>query len=132
MLRATNRVTNVEMEERERTVGSGHYNFKKSFALWMNSFTAFSVKPLRLATGCGILIAFLGFIMALYTVVRKLLIPTIAMGYSSVMAAIFFIGGMIMFMLGLTGEYIGRIYISLNNSPQFVVREEINVDKDGK
>jgi undecaprenyl-phosphate 4-deoxy-4-formamido-L-arabinose transferase len=132
ILRATNRVTNVEMEERERTIGSGHYNFKKSFSLWLNSFTAFSVKPLRLATSCGILIAFLGFIMAVYTVGRKLLIPTIAMGYSSVMAAILFIGGMIMFMLGLIGEYIGRIYISLNNAPQYVVREEINVECEEK
>ena len=48
------------------------------------------------------------------------------------MAAILFIGGMILFMLGLIGEYVGRIYISLNNSPQFVVRETLNVDEEGK
>lgn len=130
MLRATSRITNVVMEERERTIGQGHYNFKKSFALWMNSFTAFSVKPLRLATTCGILCAIIGVLMALYTVIRKLLIPTVAIGYSSLMAAQLFIGGMIMFMLGLIGEYIGRIYISLNNSPQFVVRKTYNLEKE--
>ena len=129
MLRATSRVTNVVMEERERTIGEGHYNFRKSFSLWMNSFTAFSVKPLRFATMCGILFAILGAIMTVYVVVRKLLIPTIAIGYSSIMAIILFTGGMIMFMLGLIGEYIGRIYISLNNSPQFVVREIYGKDK---
>ncbi len=123
MLRSTSRVTNVVMEERTRTIGVGHYNFRKSFALWMNSFTAFSVKPLRFATMCGILFAIIGAFMTLYVVIRKLLIPTIAIGYSSTMAIILFTGGMIMFMLGLIGEYIGRIYISLNNSPQFVVRE---------
>ena len=48
------------------------------------------------------------------------------MGFSSTMAAIVFFGGMIMIMLGLIGEYIGRIYISLNNSPQYVVRERVN------
>jgi undecaprenyl-phosphate 4-deoxy-4-formamido-L-arabinose transferase len=123
MLRSTKRVCNVEMEERERTIGVGHYNFRRSFALWLNSFTAFSVKPLRIATTCGMLFAFLGALMVIYTVVHKLLVPTTAIGYSSLMAMLLFIGGMIMFMLGLIGEYIGRIYISLNNSPQFVIRE---------
>ena len=123
MLRSTKNVVNVEMEERERTIGVGHYSFRKSFALWMNSFTAFSVKPLRFATSCGIICAFLGMLMVIYTVVHKLVNPNVAIGYSSLMSMLLFIGGMIMFMLGLIGEYIGRIYISLNNSPQFVIRE---------
>ena len=127
MLRTTSRVINVEMEERERTIGVGHYTFRKSFALWMNNLTAFSVKPLRLATACGVLCAFAGVLMALYTVVYKLLVPQVAAGYSSIMAVLLFVGGMIMFMLGLIGEYVGRIYISLNNSPQFVIREAINL-----
>ena len=50
------------------------------------------------------------------------------MGFSSTMSAIVFFGGMIMLMLGLIGEYIGRIYISLNNSPQYVIREKLNMD----
>ena len=122
MLRATRNVVNVEMEERERTIGVGHYSFSKSFALWMNSFTAFSIKPLRIASSFGLLCSLFGVIMAFYTVIHKLLNPNVAIGYSSLMAALLLIGGMIMFMLGLIGEYIGRIYISLNNSPQFVVR----------
>jgi undecaprenyl-phosphate 4-deoxy-4-formamido-L-arabinose transferase len=130
MLRATSRVTNVVMEERERTIGVGHYNFKKSFALWMNSFTAFSVKPLRIATTCGVLCAVVGVVMALYTIIRKLVVPSVAIGYSSLMAVQLFVGGMIMFMLGLIGEYVGRIYISLNNSPQYVIRETLNVEKE--
>ena len=123
MLRATKHVVNVDMEERERRIGVGHYSFAKSFALWLNSFTAFSVKPLRFATTCGILFAFLGVLMVLYTVVHKLINPNVAIGYSSMMSVLLFIGGMLMFMLGLIGEYIGRIYISINNSPQFVIRD---------
>ena len=130
MLRSTGKVCNVEMEERERQIGVGHYNFRKSFALWMNSFTAFSVKPLRLATACGMLCAFFGILLMLYTIIHKLMVPTVAVGYSSTMAVLLFMGGMIMFMLGLIGEYIGRIYISLNNSPQFVVREVVNRPPD--
>lgn len=132
MLRATSRVCNVDMEERERTIGSGHYTFKKSFALWMNSFTAFSVKPLRISMACGSICAVAGLLMALYVVVNKLIHPGVPAGYSSMMAVTLFIGGMILLMLGLIGEYIGRIYISLNNSPQFVVRETWNVDDERK
>lgn len=123
MLSATKRVCNVEMEERERTIGTGNYSFKKSVSLWMNSFTSFSVKPLRIATFCGFALAFLGIIFAIWVVVRRIMLPHVALGYSSTMAALLFIGGMIMVMLGLIGEYIGRIYLSLNNLPQFVVRD---------
>lgn len=123
MLRSTKNVVNVVMEERERTIGVGHYSFKKAFALWMNNFTAFSVKPLRIATSCGIIFACLGMFFIVYIVVHKLIKPHVAIGYSSLMSMLLFIGGMIMFMLGLIGEYIGRIYISLNSAPQFVIRQ---------
>lgn len=132
MFRSTSRVVNVDMEERERTIGEGHYTFRKSLSLLVNSFTSFSVKPLRLATFLGILFAVLGFLFGLFVVVRKLLHPQIAMGWSSTMAAIMLIGGMIMLMLGIIGEYLGRIYISLNNSPQFVVREVFGPARDSE
>ncbi len=128
MLRSTKNVVNVEMEERVRTIGVGHYSFRKSFSLWMNSFTAFSVKPLRIATTAGIVFAIMGLVLAFYTVIHKLINTNVAIGYSSLMAAMLVIGGMIMFMLGLIGEYIGRIYISLNNSPQYVIRDLYGVD----
>lgn len=122
MLRSTKHVCNVQMEERERQIGVGHYSFRKSFSLWMNSFTAFSVKPLRFATTCGMLFAFLGAVLLIYTIIHKFVHPAVPVGYSSTMSVLLFVGGMIMFMLGLIGEYVGRIYISLNNSPQYVVR----------
>ena len=123
MLSSTKRVCNVDMEERERTIGTGNYSFRKSFSLWVNSFTSFSVKPLRIATFLGFLFAVIGAVAAVFVIVRKLLIPTVALGYSSTMAALLFIGGMIMLLLGLIGEYVGRIYLSLNNLPQYVVRD---------
>lgn len=122
MLSSTTYVCNVEMEERERTIGSGNYSFRKSVSLWLNSFTSFSVKPLRLATFCGFAFAAIGLVWAIVIVVRKLLLPAVAIGYSSTMAVLLVVGGMIMVMLGLVGEYIGRIYISMNNIPQYVVR----------
>lgn len=58
--------------------------------------------------------------------VKRLVNPNVPMGFSSLMAAVVFMGGMMMVMLGLVGEYVGRMYISMNNSPQYVIRETIN------
>lgn len=127
-IRTTSKITNVDMEERERTEGTGNFTFKKSLSLWMNGFTAFSVKPLRIADFAGILCALIGFIFAVYTIIRKLVDPDIAVGYSSIMAVLLIIGGIIMVLLGLIGEYIGRIYMCINDSPQYVIREKINFD----
>lgn len=126
VLRATKNITNVEVNHREREEGSSGYTLKKLLGLWFNGFTAFSVKPLRIATGIGCLSAAVGFLYGLYTIVKRLINPEVPMGFSSTMAAIVFFGGMIMIMLGMIGEYVGRIYISLNNSPQYVIRERIN------
>lgn len=129
MLRTTSKICNVEMEERERTVGIGHFTFKKSLKLWLNGFTAFSVKPLRISTILGVICALIGFVFGIVTIIHKLLNPEILIGYSSTMAVFLFIGGMIMMMLGMIGEYIGRIYICINNSPQYVIREMVNIEK---
>ncbi len=128
ILRTTRRIKCVPMEERSRHSGSSNFTFMKMVSLWMNGLTAFSVKPLRLATFLGFFVAFFGFIFSLVIVARKLLHPEIAAGYSSIMAALLFIGGAIMVLLGLIGEYVGRIYISLNNSPQYVIRDEVNFE----
>lgn len=128
VLRATKNITNVEVNHREREEGSSGYTLKKLLGLWFNGFTAFSVKPLRIATCVGCLSAAAGFLYGLYTIIKRLVNPEVPMGFSSTMAAIVFFGGMIMIMLGMIGEYIGRIYISLNNSPQYVIRERINAE----
>lgn len=130
VLRATRNIANVTVSHREREEGSSGYTFGKLLGLWLNGFTAFSVKPLRLATALGAFSAVLGFLYGVYTIVKRLVRPDVPLGFSSTMAALVFFGGMIMLMLGLIGEYIGRIYISLNNSPQYVIREKVNFDEE--
>lgn len=125
VLRATGNIANVAVSHREREEGASGYTLKKLIGLWFNGFTAFSVKPLRIATGLGAFCAIAGFMYGIYTIIKRFLNPAVPMGFSSIMAAIVFFGGMVMLMLGLIGEYIGRIYISLNNSPQYVIREII-------
>ena len=130
VLRSTKNITNVVVNHRNREEGSSGYTLKKLLGLWFNGFTAFSVKPLRIATALGSFCALIGFLYGFYTILKKFINPDVPTGFSATMAAIVFFGGMIMLMLGLIGEYVGRIYISLNNSPQYVIRERINVEEE--
>jgi len=133
VLRTTKNISNVEVTHRQREIGCSGYTLKALLALWFNGFTAFSIQPLRFATCVGVLCAATGFLYGIYTIIKRFFVPDIPMGFSALMAALVFIGGMIMLMLGLIGEYVGRIYISLNNSPQYVIREfvEKKENKDG-
>lgn len=123
VFRTCNRITNMPVSHKERQSGKSGYTFFKLFSLWMNGFTSFSVKPLRISSIMGFVISVIGFIMALYIVIRKLIVPETLLGYTSTLAVVLLLGGILLIMLGIVGEYIGRIYMCINNSPQYVVRE---------
>ncbi|MDE7208041.1 MAG: glycosyltransferase family 2 protein [Lachnospiraceae bacterium] len=131
VLRATKNITNVPVKHRKREVGNSGYTMRKLLSLWFNGFTAFSIFPLRIATAAGVFFAVAGFLYGIYTVIKRLVNPAVPMGFSSLMAAVVFFGGMLMIMLGLIGEYIGRIYICINRSPQYVIREQTGA-KEGE
>ena len=126
VLRSTKSICNVEVHHRERMVGESGYSMRKLLALWMNGFTSFSILPLRAASYSGGFIAFLGFLYAIIVIIRKLVDPTRMLGWSSIISVMLILGGMILLVLGLIGEYVGRIYINMNNSPQYVIRSVIN------
>ncbi len=130
VLRSAGKIANVPIDHRDRMEGSSGYTLKKLLNLWFNGFTAFSVKPLRIATFIGGFSAVVGLLYGLFVIIRRLLFPDEAvLGYAATMSAIVFFGGMILLTLGLIGEYIGRMYISMNNSPQYVIRDSWNIDK---
>ncbi len=128
LLRSTNRIANVNVNHRERTAGKSGYTFSKLLSLWINGFTAFSVKPLRVSITFGIIFAIIGFLIGLYTVINKFLNPEVPIGWSSTTALLSTLGGIILIVLGMVGEYVGRIYISINNNPQYVIRERVNIN----
>ncbi len=128
----TKRMVNVPMEERERAHGTTNYTFRGLLKLWLNGFTSFSVAPLRMADVVGTVCAFLGFIYGLYIIIRQLVFNDVALGYSSLIAIILFMGGLTMILLGLLGEYIGRIFICINKQPQYVVRSAISQDQSSR
>lgn len=125
VLRTTNKIENVDVTHRKRRSGQSGYTFSKLVGLWLNGLLAFSVKPLRIATLIGSVFSVLGLLFAIYTIVIKILNPEILIGWSSLMSALLFIGGTVLMLMGLIGEYVGRIYIGINSAPQYVIREEI-------
>lgn len=127
-LKITRDIVLVPMLEKKRISGTSNYTLKKSLALWLNGFTAFSVKPLRIAAFIGFFTALSGFLYGIFTIMRKLVNPSISVGYSSLLVVILFCAGIIMLLLGMIGEYVGRIYISVNYYSQYVIKEKINLD----
>ena len=111
-----------------REAASG-YTLRKLISLWLNGFTNFSVKPLRVVTVMGSLFAAGGFLFGLYVILQRLLIPGIQIGWSSMIAAITFMGGMILLVLGMVGEYIGRMFITMGAMPQYVVARRTGDEK---
>lgn len=132
VLRTTKNIVNVEIDHRDRQAGESGYTLKKLLGLWFNGFTAFSVKPLRIATITGTICALCGFAYGIYTIIKKIFIQPsdLVIGFSALMSVIVFMGGMLMLMLGLVGEYMGRMYVSMNNSPQYVIREIVGSGKE--
>lgn len=130
-LRVTKRVMSVPMEQRGRGDDkSTGFTFWKSLSLFANGFTSFSIKPLRFALILGFAFAAFGFVYGIVIVLRKVFNPGIALGWSSIMSVILFSSGIIMMLLGVIGEYVGRIFICINDSPQYVIRKVINSEKD--
>lgn len=126
VLRTTKNIKNVEVTHKDRTIGESGYSFKKLLSLWMNGFTAFSIKPLRIADFIGVICALAGFAFLVYVVIKRIVGGDAGViGWSSLISVILFIGGILMCILGIIGEYIGRMYICLNNAPQYVVKEVV-------
>ena len=131
VLRTTNKIKNIDVQHKEREVGKSQYTIKKLLRLWMNRFTNFSVKPLRIAMVFSLLFIIIAIIFAIILIINKLMNPLVPLGWTSMIILMLIIGSAITFILGLIGEYVGRIYVSINNNPQYVIRKVIkNEEKD--
>lgn len=126
LLRTSGSITNVDVDHRDRNVGQSGYTISSLFKLWLNGFTAFSIKPLRISIYLGMFVAFVGILFAIDAIIKKITNPVTPIGWTSVIAILSFIGGTVLVILGMIGEYVGRIYISINKSPQYIIKEKSN------
>ncbi len=130
LLQSTSNFTSITARHHLRQDGKSGYSLRKSIALWMQMATSFSIVPLRFVSLAGIAASGAAFLFALIVVARKLMNPDLAVGWSSLIVAILFMGGLQLLALGAIGEYTGRILLNVNNRPQFVVGERCNLDAD--
>ena len=128
VLRTTKNIGNVPVHHRAREEGRSGYTLGKLLGLWMNGFTSFSVKPLRIATYFGTLSALAGFLYLIFIIINHFTRHTAPLGWASTTALLLLLGGMILLVLGLIGEYVGRIYMCANAAPQYVAREYLRHD----
>ncbi len=122
VLRSTKHICNVPVRHRMREEGRSGYTIAKLLGLWMNGFTSFSIKPLRIATYTGALMAVSGFLYTIIIIIRYFTVHMAPMGWTTTAALILIIGGLNLLLLGLVGEYVGRVFMCVNATPQYVER----------
>ena len=123
ILQVTDRIGKVRVEHLERPEGESGYTLRKLISLWLNMFTSFSVLPLRISTLLGFFFSLLSLVLGGYVIQEKLSHPNLPLGYASLIVAFSFLAGVQLMVVGMVGEYVGRIFLSLNQKPQFTVKK---------
>jgi len=127
---ATWRISSISVDHFPRHSGSSNYTFLRSFGVSARLILSFSVKPVRLITWSGMALAALGLLAAIAVAAYRILVPedftTQSVGWASLIVTILVIGGMQMMMFGILGEYLGRIFLRVENKPQTSIREVIH------
>ena len=118
--------TPVEFVRHERYAGETKYPLKKMFKFATDAIMSFSYKPLKLASFIGALISIAAFLYLIYVVIIGLFTDQTIQGWASTVAIMLFFNGIILLMLGIIGEYIGRIYDEAKGRPLYLIRETIN------
>lgn len=116
----------------DRFAGVSKYNFRKSLALALNSIVQFSTKPLRLSIYFGLLTAFISGLLGLYVIVEHFIMNRPTPGYATIMTTIIFIGSVQLIVLGIIGEYIGKIHMEVKGRPLYIAEYKDGKDKNDK
>ena len=115
--------TRVYYERHERYAGESHYPLRKMLALAFDGITSLSIKPIRMITGLGIVIALLSFVGVIWSVVVRIMGNAVS-GWASMTCLICFLGGIQLVCLGILGEYIGKIYLETKGRPRYIISEK--------
>ena len=132
ILRSTRNYGTQIVQHDPRQEGRSNYTLRKLAHLWLNMFTNFSILPLRVASISGFVFAVLGVVLAVVFVIEKLANPNLTTGWASTIVILLIISGVQLFALGMIGEYLGRLFLKDNGSPQFVVRSTKNCTERAK
>jgi undecaprenyl-phosphate 4-deoxy-4-formamido-L-arabinose transferase len=123
ILRSTRNIGTIEVRHEPRGGGRSNYTARRLVSLWMKMVVNFSVLPLRVSTAMGFLFSAAGFLLGVWVVAEKMSRPWTPVGWASLVVVVITFSGIQLVMLGLLGEYIGRLFLASNQTPQFVVRD---------
>ena len=118
----------VYYERAERFAGESKYPLKKMLAFAMEGITSLSTKPIRMITNLGIFVFLMSFVILIYSIIRHFMGATV-MGWTTIVASIWAIGGLILLSLGIIGEYIGKIYLETKERPRFIIEKFLNEEE---
>ena len=124
--RSTNRLGQLPVKHAPRLAGRSNYTLPKLIRLWLNMFVGFSIIPLRITSLAGFVIAASSLLWLMMIIIDKLWItPGVTLGIPSVLACIVLFSGVQLAVLGMVGEYLGRVFLASNGQPQYIVRYAI-------
>jgi glycosyltransferase involved in cell wall biosynthesis len=128
LLQVTQRIGSITVRHDERRAGKSGYTLRRLIRLWLSAWLNFSLLPLRAATAVGVVSAIAGLVAFVFVVWLWLIDRGPAYGWGWVMATVLVFSGTQLVMLGLIGEYLGRMFLTVNQRPQSVVREVVSSD----
>ncbi|WP_261815542.1 glycosyltransferase family 2 protein [Vibrio gallicus] len=118
------KTTTLEYERCERVVGISGFNCRKLWRLALDGLTSFSTFPIRIWFYIGLLIASISFVYGSIIIFKTVFFGVDTPGYASIMATILFLGGVQLIVLGILGEYIGRLYLEVKQRPKYIIENE--------
>jgi len=130
ILTITHNICQIDIPHYKRFSGKGNYTIYKSVLEIIKLFSGFSIAPLRIATVFGLIISLIGFGLILLYLYKYFFSSNYVAGWTTLVVLILFFGGLIVMLLGLIGEYIGRIFLTLSNKPQYLIKKIINNEND--
>lgn len=137
VLRSTQAIGTALVDHKERAAGRSNYTLVRLFRLWLNMFTGFSVVPLRVATALGFVTSLFGILLGIFFIVSWatggiLTERPIPPGWASLILTVIVFGGIQLVVLGMIGEYLGRLFLADSRTPQFVVREAVEREHENQ
>ena len=126
---SASRIASVPIQHFDRAYGQSGYTLKKLLSLWSN-IAGFSVVPLQFAQKFGVFTTMCGVLGLIWLLIRKIVSKTKIAGWTSTMMTMIILAGIIILMLGIVGEYVGRMFLTMGNYPQYVVREIYGKNKE--
>ena len=131
VFQVTQNVGRLQVQHLPRVEGRSNYTLARLFRLWLSMFSNFSVIPLRFATLFGIAFGALGALAAVIVIVEAISDNKPPQGWASLMVAVLVLAGVQLIVVGLIGEYLGRMFLAVNRKPQYLVREVFTRGADG-